>query len=335
MSGITGEFLLSTSPTGQIDLLAGCPPCQGFSSLTSKYKRPDPRNNLIREMGGSSKMCPTAVMMENVPGLSRKGRELFDEFIEQLESLGYVVRQDTLQVADYGIPQSRRRLVLLAGLGFEISLPLATHDRQGRDGREFWKPVSAVIKGIRSPCTLDEAGSRGGPMALNWHVVRTLSAENRRRIKQAKPGKHWKGIPKRLRPTCHKDREAGFSNVYGRMRWDTVSPTITGGCTTFSKGRFGHPDEDRTISVYETALLQTFPKNYVIDTPYMEYACNIIGNALPCEFAKIVAEKCSSALQDQSRREPPKKTRHKRHTPCAVECLQNDGTRRVSYREMP
>jgi DNA (cytosine-5)-methyltransferase 1 len=150
-------------------------------------------------------------------------------------------------------------------------------------------------------------------MALNWHVVRTLSAENRRRIREAKPGKHWKGIPKRLRPTCHQDRKVGFSNVYGRMRWDKVSPTITGGCTTFSKGRFGHPDEDRTISVYEAALLQSFPKNYVIDTPYMEYACNIIGNALPCDFAKIMAKQCSSVLQDQScKKLLPRKRRHKK-----------------------
>jgi len=82
------------------------------------------------------------------------------------------------------------------------------------------------------------------------------------------------------------------------MAWDRISPAITGGCTTLSKGRFGHPDEDRTISVLEAALLQTFPRSYRFVTPHMERVCNIIGNALPCDFAKVLAEKCAEAIRD-------------------------------------
>src|SRR5581483_8615457 len=117
------------------------------------------------------------------------------------------------------------------------------------------------------------------------------------------PGKPWRSIPKRLRPQCHQDKEAGFSNVYGRMRWDTICPTITGGCTTLSKGRFGHPEQDRTISVREAALLQSFPADYVFDTPFMEYACNIVGNALPCDFAEVLACQCAEALKANAGRE--------------------------------
>ncbi|MCY2953159.1 MAG: DNA cytosine methyltransferase [Planctomycetota bacterium] len=294
---IDGKSLLSLSPTGKIDLLAGCPPCQGFSSLTSKYKRPDPRNQLVGEMSRLIKeIKPRAIMMENVPGLADRGKSLFKRFLRVLSKEGYVVRYDVLQVANYGIPQSRRRLVVLAGRGFAIELPEPTHSRSGEDGKQAWRTIREVIYGMPKPVTLKEAIARGGPQAFAWHVVRTMAIQNQRRIRQAKPGRVWTSIPKRLRPECHQDREAGFSNVYGRMRWNQVSPSITGGCTTFSKGRFGHPQANRTISVREAALLQTFPSDYIFDTVYMDYACDMIGNALPCDFAEVLARRCMEAL---------------------------------------
>jgi DNA (cytosine-5)-methyltransferase 1 len=242
---------------------------------------------------------PKAVMMENVPGLMQRGKVLFDEFVDTLETLGYIVEYSVLQVADYGIPQNRRRLVLLAGKGFQISLPSPTHSKNGEGNLKPWRALRHAISRMPQPVTLDVAHSKGGPGLFNWHVVRNMSPHNLQRLRKTKPGSSRTCLPDNLRPACHKEREEGFSNVYGRASWDQVSPTITGGCTTFSKGRFGHPVENRTFSVREAALIQTFPKGYIFDTPYMEHVCNIVGNALPCDFAEVLAKQCINAIKAQ------------------------------------
>jgi DNA (cytosine-5)-methyltransferase 1 len=215
---VGGKDLLEFAPGGRIDLLAGCPPCQGFTSLTSKYRRPDPRNQLVLEMARLVEEAqPLAVMMENVPGLAQKGKPLFDEFLGRIEAQGFIPEWKILQVADYGVPQSRRRLVLLAGRGFRIPIPPPSHSRTGENGLPKWRTVGSVIRDMPTPITLSEANERGGAQSLNWHVVRSLSDRNQSRIRHARPGKHWRSIPKRLRPNCHQDKNAGFSNVYGRM----------------------------------------------------------------------------------------------------------------------
>jgi DNA (cytosine-5)-methyltransferase 1 len=305
VTSVSGQHLLDLAPGGCIDLLAGCPPCQGFTSLTSKYRRSDARNRLVLEMARLvEEMRPLAVMMENVPGLAQKGKPLFDRFRKRIEKAGYIPEWDVMQVADYGVPQSRRRLVLLAGRGFRISLPAPTHSRTGDKGLPKWRTVKTVLSGLPSPVTLAEAKESDGPQALSWHVVRSLSPRNHSRLRHAKPGKAWRSIPRRLRPNCHQDRRAGFTNVYGRMSWDSVSPTITAGCCTLSKGRFGHPEEERTISAREAALLQTFPSDYVFSCPFMEYVCEMIGNALPCAFAAVLAVQCANAIREHLARSP-------------------------------
>lgn len=294
---LRGKDLLSLTKNGSIDLLSGCPPCQGFTSLTSKYRRKDPRNYLINEMLRLiEETRPRAVMMENVPGLLGRGKELLEPMLAKLMELGYIPGVEVLQVADYGVPQFRRRLVLLAGRGFRIPLPKPTHSRDGKK-LPRWKTVGEAIVGMPPPLTLSEAKKKGFFPARDWHVVRDISPITRERLKVSKPGASWKEIPEELRPKCHRGGYSGFPNVYGRMRWDDISPTITGGCTTLSSGRFGHPEEERTISVREAARLQTFPDEYIFDTPFIENACRIIGNALPCEFAKAVSIQCRSALE--------------------------------------
>lgn len=294
---LSGKEILSISPSGQIDLLAGCPPCQGFTSLTSKYKRVDARNYLINEMLRLvEEIRPKVIMMENVPGLMSRGKNLLDPVISRLKDLGYISEYSVLQVADYGVPQFRRRFVLLAGLGFPIPLPKPTHSKKD-DNLPSWKTVKQAIGGMPSPLTLSEAKKSFFFPTRDWHIVRDISTITKERLRVTKPGESWKEIPEELRPKCHKGGYLGFQNVYGRMKWDDVAPTITGGCTTFSSGRFGHPEEDRTISVREAARLQTFPDEYIFDTPFIEEACKIIGNALPCDFASTVARQCRLALE--------------------------------------
>lgn len=288
---------------GEVDLLAGCPPCQGFSSLTNTSSKRDPRNDLILEMGRLVKeLRPRVVMMENVPGLADRGKRLFRRFLKTLDELKYRHTWAVLQVADYGVPQNRRRLVLVAGKGFDLSLPAPTHDRIGEGGLPQWKTLRDVIYGMKSPALLEESRKTGGPQRHNWHVVRQLSPSNLARLRATRPGASRAELPKSLRPDCHKAADKGYTNVYGRMSWDQLPVTMTGGCTTLSKGRFGHPSELRTISVREAARIQTFPDDYVFETPFMEYACGMIGNALPCDFAETLAASVAEQLRARDRR---------------------------------
>ena len=148
-----------------------------------------------------------------------------------------------------------------------------------------------------APVTLRTALQNGGPQSHNWHVVRDLQTQTKKRLKAAQPGRTWLKIDESVRPHCHRNGYKGFTNVYGRMAWDQPSPTITGGCTTPCKGRFGHPDKRRyTISVREAALLQTFPENYRFVTDQMEAVCDLIGNAVPPIYAKLAGKKVLEAL---------------------------------------
>lgn len=282
---------------GELDILSGCPPCQGFSTLTSKYDENDQRNSLINEVSRLVReLLPRAVMIENVPGLMTRGSNFLESFIEELKELGYRCSYDVLQVADYGVPQERRRFVLLAGLGFDIKIPSPTHSRNGDFGLPKWKTVKDALSDMPPPILHKDSLLCGGPQKFNWHVIRQLAPINLKRLLYLKEGGNRYDIPDHLRPKCHQGKNSGFGNVYGRMSWNKPSPTITGGCTVLSKGRFGHPSENRTMSVREAARLQTFPDSFIFNTESIDKACQMIGNALPCEFARIMSEACKEAI---------------------------------------
>ena len=132
-------------------------------------------------------------------------------------------------------------------------------------------------------------------------MVRDLQTRTKIRLKAAVPGETWLNLDEKIRPKCHRNGYDGFTNVYGRMAWDQPAPTITGGCTTPCKGRFGHPDKRRyTISVREAALLQTFPETYHFATDQMEAVCELIGNAVPPLYAKIAGKAVMAALKNRT-----------------------------------
>lgn len=285
----------------KIQLLVACPPCQGFSQLTKKYRRQDPRNKLLYEVGRFvEELSPTVVMVENVPGMEASG-PILNKFLKMLRTNGYRYVHDVIQSANYGVPQDRRRFVLIASKRGVPVIPEPTHARAPANGEKSWVTVKEAFSGLGPSISLLKSKEYGGPRKFNWHVNRDLTEINLKRIQAISTGENRMAIPEELKPKCHSGGYGGFSNVYGRMRWDHPSPTITAGCTVLSKGRFGHPKEDRTISVREAARLQTYPDDFEFCSDYIGRVCTMIGNAFPVKLAEVLGEQCSTLVRSRKR----------------------------------
>lgn len=254
-----------------IHLLAGCPPCQGFSSIRRLNKsKPvnDDRNGLINEyIHFIEELMPYTFMMENVPGLALD--DSFHKARKILVKLGYYVDHQIVNVKDYGVPQSRKRLVMVGS-------------RLG--------PLK-VAEPINKKVTVRETiGSMPAPEETNDPLHKIFPVHTPKIYQLIKDIPHNGGSRKDLgkdrQLKCHKKENIGFNDVYGRLRWDDYSTTITGGCLNPSKGRFLHPEQDRCISAREAALLQSFPKKYKfpVDASRSSIAL-MIGNALPPQFS--------------------------------------------------
>ena len=254
-----------------LHMLAGCPPCQGFSSirrLNRKKSVKDDRNSLVLEyLRFVRELKPLTIMMENVPGL--KDYYLFKQVVSELEKIGYKIEVKIVNVKNYNVPQNRRRLIMVGSLLDEI------HIAKGNDEKVTVRDVIGK---------LPEPEKAIDPLQK---IVAKHTAEINRRIKLTpKDGGSWKDLPKKYILDCHKKKNVGFNDVYGRLRWDDYSTTITGGCLNPSKGRFLHPEQDRVITPREAALLQSFPADYQfpLDIPKQALAL-LIGNALPPKFS--------------------------------------------------
>lgn len=264
-----------------VKVLVGCAPCQTFSSNTFKVdktlKENDKRWTLINYFTEAVKVIkPEVISMENVRGLTKQ--QVFKDFVKDLEDLGYSVDYKVLYCPDYGIPQNRSRMVLLGSRVGTIKVPEATHEK------EDYVTVGDVIR------DLPQIGAGEISTIDRLHRAKNLSELNITRIQQSKPKGTWKDWDKELLPECYrKPSGSTFTAVYGRMGWDSVSPTITTQFFNYGSGRFGHPEQDRALSIREGSMLQTFPIDYDFGTEMpISTVGRHIGNAVPPMLGEVV-----------------------------------------------
>jgi DNA (cytosine-5)-methyltransferase 1 len=268
---------------GDLDLLAGCPPCQGFSNmrtLNGSREIEDERNNLVLQFKRFVKwMKPKVVMMENVPGLAKDKR--LRKLKKALKGMGYECKVKVVDTADYGVPQRRQRMILLASRVGPVRFARVSRNRA---------TVRSMIGGLLP------AGQSNDPLH-DYPEQRTEQVMERIRLIPLNGGSR-DALPDELVLECHRRQPGGFRDVYGRMSWDDVAPTITGGCTNPSKGRFLHPEQHRAITLREAALLQTFPADYCFSLRRGKGAASImIGNALPPEFIRRHGQSLANQLR--------------------------------------
>mgnify|MGYP000153164518 CR=1 FL=1 len=277
---------------GDVDVLIGCPPCQGFSRMNMRRmsrKHTDPRNELvITYIRAVKAIGPDVAVFENVRGIIKyQGGVYFRLLIEEFKKMDYKVAYGILDAVNYGVPQRRKRLIIIASKIFKPKLPEPTHLSPSspeviRGLKKPWKTVGDTIKdlpplgfGERHP-TIPNHETRNLPD--NWvDLIKAIP----------KNGGSRKDAPRSLWLPCHL-KHNGHYDVFGRLRWDKPANTITTGCWNPSKGRFVHPEQDRGLSLRECARLQSFPDNFIFLGPPSSIAKQI-GNAFPPLLAKAIA----------------------------------------------
>jgi DNA (cytosine-5)-methyltransferase 1 len=279
---------------GDLALLAGGPPCQGFS-IQRIGEDDDKRNDLVHSfIKLVEEIFPRFFLMENVPGLlGQRGKETYQAATKMAAKLGYFVHAQILDAADFGVPQRRRRVFVVgeridSGLErFEFPIPNTPENSR--------IPVRKVISHLPIP-PMDGSDH---PMFMG-HRRDRVSALNMRRLKALGPGQDRQNLPASLLADCHKQDASviGHRHVYGRMSWDEVAPTITARFDSFTRGQFAHPEQNRTISLREGALLQTFPEDYIFAGNKVDIARQI-GNAVPPTLAKSLGRQILKALKSR------------------------------------
>ena len=280
----------------EIDVLVGCPPCQGFTRMRNGNGTDDPRNDLVlRYLEFVTVIRPRCLVFENVPGIIRQrhGKMLFDQLCSGLRELGYGFNYENpgklLNAADYGVPQVRKRLVLLAGRDSQIvPYPEPTHRKPGScqdvltGNLESWRTVSDAIADLPSI----QAGEKCE--RIPNHSARSMGKRVADFVcRVPHDGGSRKNVPEKYWLDCHKKTNCGHSDVYGRLALSQPSGVITSGCTNVSRGRFVHPTQNRGLSFREAARLQGFPDSFSFHGNFKEVAQQI-GNAVPPPLAKAI-----------------------------------------------
>ena len=273
---------------GHVRVLVGCAPCQPFSKYTQgQATKQDAKWGLLREFGRLvNDVRPEIVSMENVPEMQR--HSVFSEFARDLKGLGYHVSHTEAFCPDYGVPQQRRRLVLLASQ---------------------FGPIELIRPKINRPVSVRDAIGHlpklgaGESSDDRMHRACRLSSLNLQRIRASRAGGCWRDWPEALVAKCHRtEMGKNYPSVYGRMGWDAPSPTITTQFFGFGNGRFGHPEQDRAITLREGAILQSFPENYEFIAPGMEPSFatlgRLIGNAVPVRLGEAIGHSIRRHLEN-------------------------------------
>jgi len=277
---------------GELDLLAGGPPCQGFSVQRTIGGDRDARNLLVDDYGDLiAEVQPRFFLMENVPGIGgKRGRGIIDSFKDRMSLIDYFCHEQILDAQDFGVPQRRRRFIVvgekLTGQGPFFQWPKKVRSNAINS-------VRAAIGHLPPPPT-----DGGDHLDYFGHRSDRLSEKNKARLMALKGGQARDDLPEHLLADCHKVSSdvIGHRNVYGRMAWDEVAPTITARFDSFTRGKFGHPEQLRSISLFEGALLQTFPENYHFSGTKVDIARQI-GNAVPPKFAMAIGKAISKAIK--------------------------------------
>ena len=287
---VGGQEILGHFGESDIKILVGCSPCQPFSTYSYKSEDKD-KWNLLHEFARLIKeVQPEIVSMENVPRLvSFKKADVFGDFLKMLNDNGYSYFYEVVNCPDYGIPQNRKRLVLMASKLGQISIIPKTHTPENY----------VTVKDAIGEMEILESGqtSKTDPI----HRAAKLSKLNMKRVKQSKQGGSWKDWTDDLVLACHKkDSGKHYVSVYQRMRWDEPAPTMTTHCTGIGNGRFGHPEQDRAISLREASIFQTFPPKYKFvkkGEPFRIRSISThIGNAVPVILGRVIAKSIKKHL---------------------------------------
>lgn len=319
ISTVSGSELIKAAGIKKEDLylLAGCPPCQNFSiqNPNNKKKSEDERKKmLVQYLRIVRELHPPFILMENVPGITTDfNASILNEFVEKLENkhakaqYKYKLFKAVVNAADFGVPQFRKRFVLhgirldiwqeLLEAGGSFDLPRPTHNCYGQNGLPLWITVEQSI-GDLPPIKAGET-YHGELLILN-HKCANLSPKNLEKIRYIRlHGGSRSCLPDNMVLDCHRKNGKAFNghkDVYGIMERDKPSPTMTGGCLFYTKGRYGHYSQDRAISIREAARLQTFPDDFQFPDSLATAALQI-GNAVPVRLVEASADVFLSAIR--------------------------------------
>ncbi|WP_339838809.1 DNA (cytosine-5-)-methyltransferase [uncultured Maribacter sp.] len=295
---LTSNELQSVYKGDKRKILVGCAPCQPFSIYNRKGVKDNEdssKNEKWKLLYSFAKLVdetePEIVSMENVPLLLKfNGGKVFTDFKSKLEGKGYKVSWYIVNAQDYGVPQRRKRLVLFGSKYGKIDLIDKTVcNNQYVTVKEAIGHLPPVEDGVPHPND-------------QLHRARKLTPLNKKRIQATKPGGNWNDWDESLILECHKKESGkGFKSVYGRMKWDEVAPTMTTYCIGLSNGRFGHPEQDRAITLREAALIQSFPQNYDFIDPNSQMSnaaiARQIGNAVPVGLGIAIAQSIKNHIE--------------------------------------